>query len=177
MRDRDALTRCLNTIEQKLKTEVVIVPGGGVFADQVRKVQQQWQFDDEVAHQMALLAMQQTALLFKSIKPRFLMVKNISAMDNYSPIAIWLPDIQELNLSAVKANWDITSDTLAAWVANQLTTDELILVKSARVPINNTIQQMQQQGLVDKAFCQYIKNAPYKTTLLNKNNFNEYAFT
>lgn len=177
MSDRDALTHCLNTIEQKLKTEVVIIPGGGVFADQVRTVQKQWQFNDEIAHQMAILAMQQMALLFKSIKPIFSLVKNISVIDNYSSIAIWLPDIQELNSSAVKASWDITSDALAAWVANQLTTDELILVKSAPVPINNTIQQMQQQGLVDKAFCQYIKNAPYKTTLLNKNSFNEYAFT
>ena len=59
MSDVDALSYCLNIIEQNAKDKVVIVPGGGLFADQVRVTQKLWQFNDQVAHQMALLAMQQ----------------------------------------------------------------------------------------------------------------------
>ncbi|MCG8046554.1 MAG: hypothetical protein N0C89_17320 [Candidatus Thiodiazotropha endolucinida] len=38
---------------------LVIVPGGGPFADQVRLAQRLWQIDDSSAHLMALLAMEQ----------------------------------------------------------------------------------------------------------------------
>jgi aspartokinase-like uncharacterized kinase len=174
--DVDILTSCLDTIEQNSQGKVVIVPGGGVFADQVRRVQTQWQFNDLIAHEMAILAMQQTALLLKSIKPSFLLANRVSTIDNSAPVVIWSPDIAELNGAMVEASWDITSDSLAAWLATQLNADELILVKSAEIPPSLTLQQMQTQGLVDNAFSRCIKNALYKITLLNKNSFNEHAF-
>ncbi|HEY8219198.1 MAG TPA: uridylate kinase, partial [Methylobacter sp.] len=68
----DALVNCLDAVEQNYQGRaVVIVPGGGAFADQVRLAQQHWQFDDNTAHHMALLAMQQMALMFKGLKPGF----------------------------------------------------------------------------------------------------------
>ncbi len=45
--DPKALTQCLSTIE-KAKEKIVIVPGGGLFADQVRAAQQQWNFNEVV---------------------------------------------------------------------------------------------------------------------------------
>ena len=177
MSDVVSLTHCLNTIEQKACNKVVIVPGGGLFADQVRLAQQQWQFDDVCAHQMALLAMQQMALLLKSIKPEFVLVNRVSNIKKNPSVIIWSPDISELNLCDVKASWDVTSDSLAAWLANQLQAEELILIKSAQVPEQQTIRQMQEQGLLDKAFSEYVKNALYKIILINKHCFNEHAFT
>lgn len=177
MTDPDALSVCLNNIEHNAKERVVIVPGGGMFADQVRIAQQQWLFNDEIAHEMAILAMQQMALLLYSLKPRFLLANQLSSIDNSAPVVIWSPDINLLNLSMVEASWEVTSDSLAAWLAMQIKADELILIKSAEIPLGITFQQMQKQGIVDKAFVKYIKNAPYKITLLNKNSFNEYAFT
>jgi len=177
MTDVECLKQCLNIIEQKAEDKVVIVPGGGQFADQVRLAQQQWQFDDVCAHQMALLAMQQMALLLKSLQPGFVLANKVSTINKSPSVVIWSPDITELNSSNVKASWDITSDSLAAWLANQLLATELILVKSAEVPREQNIQQMQKQGLLDQAFAGYVKNALYKITLLNKYSFNEHAFT
>src|SRR5262245_51683374 len=45
---------------------VVIVPGGGPFADAVRAAQAQMGFDDCAAHRMALLAMEQYGCAIKS---------------------------------------------------------------------------------------------------------------
>ena len=59
----ETLVSCLDRLEQQYKDKpVVIVPGGGAFADQVRLAQGRWQFDDITAHRMAILAMQQMAL-------------------------------------------------------------------------------------------------------------------
>jgi len=175
--DPEALSLCLNTIEYNAKETVVIVPGGGVFADQVRIAQKQWLFNDEIAHEMAILAMQQVALLLLSLKPNFLLANQLSSIDNSVPVVIWSPDIKLLNLSKVEASWEVTSDSLAAWLATHIKADELILIKAAKIPSGVTFQQIQKQGIVDKAFLKYIKNAPYKITLLNNNSFNEYAFT
>jgi len=175
MNDVESLRQCLNTIEQKVKDRVVIVPGGGLFADQVRLAQKQWEFNDEVAHEMAILAMQQMALLFKSIKPSFLISNTVSIKAD-NKIVIWSPDIKQLNQEGIEANWDITSDSLAGWLANQIQADELILVKSAEISEKMTINQMQKQGLVDKAFEKFTQNSSYNIVLLNKYSFNEYTF-
>jgi len=176
LNDVDSLANCLNTIEHNAKEKIVIVPGGGIFADQVRLAQLQWDFDDITAHHMAVLAMQQMALLLKSHKPQFVLADNKADIGNTDAVIIWSPEIQWLNDAGVKASWDITSDSLAAWLANQFPIDELILIKSAIIPVKYTIQQMQQQGIVDKAFNQFTETAQYKITLINKHGFNEYAF-
>ena len=69
----DGLTRIAQHYSQQHSQQqaVVIVPGGGVFADTVRAAQHQWQFNDRIAHEMAILAMQQMALLFQSLQPEF----------------------------------------------------------------------------------------------------------
>ena len=178
MSDESSLKHCLATVEQEYEECVVIVPGGGIYADLIRKTQQQWRFGEETAHQMAILAMKQFALLLKSLSPAFILVESldsVKALLKKSTVLIWSPDLQEL--SSINANWEVTSDSLAAWLANQLGAAELILVKSAEIPINLTIQQMQKIGLVDKSFYTFTKNTPYKITLINKHQFNERNFT
>lgn len=180
MNDATSLIQCLTTIEQKYKDNVVIVPGGGVFADLIRTTQQQWKFCDETAHQMSILAMKQLAFLLKSIKPDFMLVESLATIQillKKPKVLIWSPDIQELNVSSIKASWEITSDSLAAWLASKLGATELILVKSAELPARFNVQKMQNTGLVDKAFDAFIKNTSYKITLINKHQFNEYNAT
>lgn len=177
MNDMDSLRQCLETIKQRYRNNIVVVPGGGLFADQVRTVQQQWGVSDEYAHQMAILAMKQVALLFKHIKPCFELIDSIFLLQqvnlNHS-IAIWSPDVQELLVPEIKASWAVTSDSLAAWVATQLNAEELILVKSANISIATDIQKMQRQGVLDQAFDVFSKQATYKISLINKQKFNEY---
>lgn len=178
MNDAASLIQCLNVVEE-IKENVVIVPGGGVFADQVRASQQQWKFDDVIAHEMAILAMKQTALLFKSIKPHFVVADTIflihQAVMKHS-VVIWSPDATVFDVSTIEASWNVTSDSLAAWLAEQLNADELVLVKSAEIPQHLTFQQMQDKGLVDRAFVDFTQNTTYNITLLNKHQFNEYFF-
>ncbi len=177
--DKLALMSCLNAIDQNYAGKIVIVPGGGVFADKIRSFQQEWGFNDEIAHRMALLAMQQMALLLYSIKQNFVFANNIlaikQALINHS-IVIWNPSIEELNYSDINASWDVTSDSLSAWLANQLTATELILVKSAEIPIESDRQQMQKKGLLDKSFNEFTQKASYKITIINKHRLNEYLF-
>ena len=52
------LKRWVAAIE-KARGPLVVVPGGGPFADTVRLYQRQIAYDDDAAHEMAILAMEQ----------------------------------------------------------------------------------------------------------------------
>lgn len=170
-----ALIKCLNTIEQKYQGRaVVIVPGGGAFADQVRMAQNHWQFDDKTAHAMALLAMQQMALLLKGLKPDFSMAGSTSDVQeqlNRQKVVIWSPDIAELDSAGIQATWDITSDSLAAWLAKMLSAKELILVKSANINGGLSVRELAEQNVVDKSFCDFVAHTSFKINIINEQGF------
>lgn len=167
------LLDCLNRIA-KGQGRVIIVPGGGDFADQVRFAQQQWQFDDVIAHEMAILAMQQMALVFKGLQPNFILANSIAEIKQQSQSIpmIWSPNIHELNRNGVAASWEITSDSLAAWLAAQLNATELILVKAASVP-TNSLAQLSEQGIIDGAFVRFAEHASFTIHILSKDRFYE----
>ena len=169
--ESDALIKCLNSVEQNYRHgEVVIVPGGGAFADQVRLAQQHWRFDDQIAHRMAILAMQQMALLFKGLKSQFAIAGSLTDIHkqlNQQKIVIWSPDIIELDNAGIQATWDITSDSLAAWLAEILSARELILVKSAIIDSDLSLQELAEQNIVDSAFCDFVARSSFKISIVN----------
>ncbi len=160
----------LDRVTQHKNAKIVIVPGGGGFADQVRIAQKQWGFQDQYAHQMALLAMRQMALLFQGIQPKLALASSFlkinTLLDAEKPV-IWMPELEMLNKAGIPASWDITSDSLAAWLAEQLSVTELVLVKSALIPEHCSIEELIQMGIVDKAFTQYANKLNSQIKVIN----------
>jgi aspartokinase-like uncharacterized kinase len=123
---------------------------------------------------MAILAMQQMALLFNGIKGDFSIahsVTDIRRQLHRQKIVIWSPDIVELDNAAIQASWDITSDSLAAWLAKSLSAKELILVKSANIDASLSLEQLAKQNIIDKGFCDFVKYATFKIQVINQQNF------
>lgn len=164
------LPACLNVVE-RYPGKILIVPGGGVFADQVRLAQGKLGFDDLAAHRMAILAMQQMALLFNSLKPHFVLFCAMSQLDALPKVAIWSPDVNELDQAGIAASWDVTSDSLAAWVAGQVRADELLLVKSCSLTDDLSLLDLQQQGIIDAGFLHFVAETGFKVTVTNKERF------
>lgn len=173
MRDLPTLTHCLKKIANNRRDKIVLVPGGGVFADRVRTAQQQWGFDDKVAHAAAILAMQQMGLCFSQINRAFKVVGSLSALQHIrsSQAVIWSPASKQLRDARIKASWNVSSDSLAAWLANRLVATDLVLVKSAVIRPPMTIKALQKAGVLDHAFADFIKAGDYKVTVVNKHRF------
>jgi aspartokinase-like uncharacterized kinase len=166
----DALPACLDAVVRQ-QGNIVLVPGGGGFADQVREMQRQYGFNDVAAHRMALLAMQQMAVLFNSIRPDFRLLDSVAKLKTATGITIWLPQVAELDAAGVASSWDITSDSLAAWLAGQLRADELLLVKSATIAETASLADLQQQQIVDAAFLEFAEKYSGRIKVLNKADF------
>lgn len=136
----------------------VIVPGGGDFADAVRAAQRRHGFSDGTAHRMALLAMEQYALLLQELAPALRpceTVAQIRAALADRGVALWLPYAMVEADPAVAESWDVTSDSLAAWLARRIEATRLVLVKSATALPPLSPQRLAALGLVDAAFPVY----------------------
>jgi aspartokinase-like uncharacterized kinase len=155
-----ALQQWLFLAKEHGKGQLVLVPGGGVFADQVRLMQSQWHYNDQTAHYMAILAMQQMALLLQGLCSDLLIVDRVEAIKPAlarQQVVIWSPWAEELDAASIPARWDVTSDSLAAWLAVQLAATRLVLVKSASVSAEQSIAQLTELGIIDKAFVQFVQ--------------------
>ena len=156
---------CLkHIISQNQKT--VVVCGGGVFADAVRNAQKKWQFKDVAAHEMALLAMQQNALMCQSLQPEFVLFSKTQDFQNQH-FSIWSPDIAELNANNIAPSWEITSDSLSAWLAKKLQAQKLVVVKPEKIEPSHTIENLKELEIVDEAFPDFVENAPFKLEVLS----------
>lgn len=114
---------------------VVIVPGGGVFADVVRRAQSELQIDDAVAHYMALHGMRQFGLALLALcKPwcaaGLMCAPSIKANTAMSGACIWDPCDPYLEGSPLPKDWRVTSDSLSLWLCGELRDSRLLLVKS-----------------------------------------------
>lgn len=138
---------------------VLVVPGGGPFADQVRVAQARWRFGEATAHRMALLAMAQFGHMLAGLQPGFATAAGLEFLAGLAAAgrsAIWLPDPEALERTGIPASWDVTSDSLAAWLAGQLAIPHLLLVKSAPLPSGMArFDSLAATAIVDPAFSDF----------------------
>jgi aspartokinase-like uncharacterized kinase len=159
-------------LETLVEAKIVLVPGGGPFADRVRWAQARWGFDDTTAHAMAILAMKQYGLMLSGICPKFrtaVDVGGLAAALATGRSAIWLPDPAAIDEREVPASWDVTSDSLAAWLARKAGATHLLLVKSAAIPSGEfRAEALAAEGLIDTAFPRFTAGATFETWLCRR---------
>jgi aspartokinase-like uncharacterized kinase len=132
--------------------QLVLVPGGGPFADEVRSMQRRCGFDDPTAHRLALLAMEQYGLMLAGLEPMLRPAAThagIARVLAAGQVAVWQPTRMALGRKEIPESWDVTSDSLAAWLAAELRADGLLLVKSAPIPAESSVEDLVRLGVVD----------------------------
>jgi aspartokinase-like uncharacterized kinase len=140
----------------------VVVPGGGAFADAVRTAQAELAFSDAVAHRMALLAMHQTGLMLAALQPRLRPAETLAGIRRAladDEIPVWLPFRLAAADKQIPADWSITSDGLAARLAERLGRVPVVLVKSCHVGRSTSLTGLAQAGIVDRTFAAIVERA------------------
>ena len=137
---------------------MVIVPGGGIFADQVRYLQKELRIDDTTAHCLALRAMEQFGSMLTSFDPRLHAANSVNAINEWiarNEIPVWFPYDMIAGNPSVKSSWDITSDSLALWLAQVMNCQNLVLLKSTEPENKNySAGYLSQFGFLDNAFAE-----------------------
>ncbi len=129
--DPASLTRLCQELSVLAKAyRILIVPGGGEFADIVRKFDQTFKLSNTVTHKMAILAMDQYGLFLSDITPNSYVSYSLKEFNNHERgmLPIFLPSRFMFREDPVEHSWDVTSDTIAAYIAGLLQAKKLILV-------------------------------------------------
>ena len=134
---------------------VIVVCGGGAFADEVRRTQAHWQFGDLSAHNMAVLAMVQTAYLLHGLNPALQLARSktdIRRVLHKGRTALWLPFELQREQPDADTNWDVSSDSIALDLARRLNAERLVVVKSCQIEAKASLAQLAEAGVVDRRF-------------------------
>lgn len=154
--------------------EIVIVPGGGPFAEVVHESQAYWKFDDSSAHYMALLAMTQFGLMLSAMQSDLVPVERKEDIEQVlanEGVPIWLPTEMVTDDQSIEHSWDVTSDSLAAWLATRLGASRLLLVKSVGVGNNLPVMDLARQGVVDASFPAYAQKGDFSISVMSQGDF------
>ena len=147
---------------------IVIVPGGGPFADAVRSHQRPMGYDDRAAHHMALMAMAQFGRALQSLNPVLRLTPSYSsiwrALKN-GEVPVWSP-IPMAQAAGLPESWDLTSDSLAAWLAGSLAARRLVLVKHGQfASAAFDADDLAARGVVDPLFPRYLRQSGVRAWL------------
>ena len=113
---------------------IVVVPGGGPFADAVRAFEDREGLSADAAHWMAILAMDQYAhVLAERIAGATLVEEPgaVAAALGAAGVAVLAPYRWMRAADVLPHTWSASSDSVAAFVAGALDAERLVLIKPA----------------------------------------------
>ncbi|MEM7465781.1 MAG: hypothetical protein AAF387_02740 [Pseudomonadota bacterium] len=147
----------INDVKQRCGSQkVVVVPGGGRAANRVRELSQAGVISSDVAHELALDAMRQNGrYIFASLSAPVKLLSLDEMRRRNVDLGLWVPTSREFNQSGMPRDWTVTSDSIALWLAHQLSATHLYLLKSAK-PRSNDALNWSNQGYVDTYFAELL---------------------
>ena len=127
------LDNVLNVLAEIAREDpLLIIPGGGPFADAVRDQDARLALSDDAAHWMAVLGMDQYAHLIVSRMTRAVLVTDASEISTAlasEQIPVLAPYAWLRRADPLPHSWAVTSDSIAAWMAHDIGAQRLVLVK------------------------------------------------
>ena len=144
------------------KRPLLIIPGGGPFADMVR----QCEVDNDTGHWMAISAMEQFG---RFIASHGIPITTIVGIPGSTTVL--LPYQYFIQNDVLPHTWNVTSDSIAAWVAGNLHLDLLLLKSVDGILINGTLQKRVaapvESDIVDPFFIPFVIKNRIKSTIVN----------
>ena len=164
--------RWLASIETSLAGHGVVVPGGGPWADAVRTAQAIEGFVVATAHRRAVRAMEAHAGEICREFGSYACVSSeeqVEAALLQGKVAVWLPHDMVVADASVPESWDMTSDSLSAWLACRLRARWLLLVKSIpHIAADLEVSELARRSWVDACFQRYCEGGGFRIRALGR---------
>lgn len=141
------IVRDLIKYTNSIPETIIIVPGGSIFADTVRRLDP----GEESAHWMAVLAMEQYGY-YLADRTGAALIDSLKIPDKGTYILLPYRILKEKD--ELPHTWDVTSDTIAAWVALQLGVRFIKVTDVDGIYLNGTLQkELRADEIIGKETC------------------------
>jgi len=131
----------------------IIVPGGGPFVEHIKKLSNRKSISEEAAHWMAILAMHQYGFFLADGEVSIPLVESMEELSNAGHICIVLPYNMLKADDSLPHTWDVTSDTIAAFVAQKVGEKRFIKVTDVDGILaedGSLVKEISAQELIEK---------------------------
>jgi 5-(aminomethyl)-3-furanmethanol phosphate kinase len=111
--------------------QITVVPGGDKFADVIRDLDAKFALPAVVTHRMAILAMDQYGLLLSQVIPDCHVCDSLEAaleISSKGQVGVFLPTKLLSAYDPFEPSWDVTSDSISAYIAVKLNALNAIFV-------------------------------------------------
>jgi len=116
--------------EDNTLQKIIIIPGGGSYADFIRSIDKKLVLGDDLAHWMAIFSMDYNGKKLNDIFPDLECINDFKKIQRVSNIfCIFLPNNYLRKKDELPHSWDVTSDSIAIYIANKLNLNECYLIK------------------------------------------------
>lgn len=143
---------------------VLLIPGGGDFADAVRKLHAVHGFTEEQSHWLAIDSLWPAANFLRRLLGVGLTETPTQKGDRVAVLDLTTYCHSEATLPH---SWEVTTDSLAARVATRARADRLILLKSVDVPPGTPWDEAAARGWVDGYFTRALAGFPGRVEAVN----------
>ena len=136
---------------------LVVVPGGGEFADVARKMDKQFALSPSASHRMAILGMDAYGFLLSDL------IENSSIVDTFEKttqilqnkkLAVFLPSCFMFSEDPLANSWEVTSDAISACIAGRLGAKRILLLTNVDGIFTNDPKKHKNAKLINQISAQ-----------------------
>lgn len=116
--------------EKRIIQNIIIIPGGGSYANFVRFIDDKLKIGDDLSHWMAIYAMNQNGKDLCEKYPKIRLLDNFNELKNLThELNIFLPFNFLYQTDELPHSWNVTSDSITLYLAHKLELDIVYLIK------------------------------------------------
>ncbi|MHA1913925.1 MAG: amino acid kinase family protein [Promethearchaeota archaeon] len=149
LENADNLRSTISQLEQlynaNLIQRIILIPGGGTLANFVRKLHNKFNFTEELAHWMGIFSMNYNGIEICKKFPQINAIDNSMRLNKESrSFCLFLPFHFLKENDKLPHSWNVTSDSIALFIAKELGMDECILLKEVDGILGNNNQVIKE---------------------------------
>jgi aspartokinase-like uncharacterized kinase len=126
--------------EENLLQKIIIIPGGGSYANFIRMIEGDLELGDDLVHWMATYSMNYNGMELNRKYPKLDCIENLKQFQDVDKkFCIFLPYTYLRDNDVLPHSWDVTSDSITLYIAYKLQLNRCFLIKDVEgiYSINN----------------------------------------
>ena len=144
------ISQLTQLFKEGLFKRIILIPGGGSYANFIRKVYSELKFTEEIAHWMGIISMNYNGIELNKRFPSLQIVEDFETLKRKNKIfCIFLPYEFIKENDRLPHNWDVTSDSICLFIAKELELDQCYLIKNVDGIFNNENQIIKELSALE----------------------------
>jgi aspartokinase-like uncharacterized kinase len=143
---------CLKISEISKEQKLIVVPGGGKFADVVRSLDKSFHLSCSTSHRMSILGMDQYGMLLSDLIPGSITTNKLEEIKYFldlEKLPIFLPSNLLFREDPLENSWAVTSDSIAVYIASRLQVTKVLLVTDVDGIYNSNPKTVSEAKLIN----------------------------